>query len=870
MIRILFPTLFLALCAGDIPSQAADEATPGVTDHDVIPRLLLRCTVCHGTRRQEGDLDLRTKASMLKGGKSGPAMVPGDADNSLLLQKVLAGEMPPKSDLVKVSVKPMPTAEVELLKQWITAGAPESGGRADIATADEDPLVSDGDREFWSFQTPTRPEVPAVNHADRVRHPIDAFILKKLEDHGLTFSPDANKTVLIRRVYFDLTGLPPSSEEVEEFLADDGPQAYERLVDRVLESPRYGERWGQHWLDAVGYSDSEGVTEQDDLRPLAYRYRDYVIRAFNADKPYDRFLLEQIAGDELEPYDLSKPLIPSVYDNLVATGFLRMVPDGTTPGITGFVRDRLEVIDSAMEVLSSTVLGLTMGCARCHSHKFDPIPQRDYYRLTAVFKGALDEHDWLKPQPLEGTIPRYLDFVAKDGSPDHGAQRNAQSITRLESRVETIEGEQRKKLIEERLSTLPEEDRQALRDLIATPVENRNSEQIELAAKYEKELDVATKPLGELGAKFPPDYKEIKSELKLRQMGARPMIRALWDRGEPSPSYMLDRGVYTSPGALVGPGVPSALTDGRTPLDLQTPWPGAKKTGRRLAFARWLTSGKHPLTARVLVNRIWRHHFDRGIVHTLDNFGKTGTAPTHPQLLDWLAVEFMERGWSVKELHRGIMKSSVYQQSSLAGNKQRDLDPDNELWSRAPFKRLEAEALRDTLLLVSGKLDLTPFGPADAVNMHRDGLITARPMEGSWRRSIYLLHRRTQPETFLETYDRPRMGPNCIERNISIVAPQALHLLNDRMIHELSAAFSERVLSEAGEDQDRRIKRAYRLAFQRPPNAEEVDEARAFLGKVADMWKSAGEVASGVSPEAKALANLCHALINSAEFLYID
>ncbi len=383
-------------------SDGASESGPAISQHDVLPILLRRCTVCHGPRRQEGGLDLRSRAAMLRGGKSGPAIVAGKPEESLLLQKIRSGEMPPRRRIIEVSIKPIETAETELLARWVGLGAPEVKIEPDVAGSRPDPLVTEKDRAFWAFHPPHAVTPPAVKQRAFLRNPVDAFVLYKLEQRGLTLAPEADRPTLLRRAYLDLTGLLPEPEEVRAFLADRDPQAYEKRIDHLLASPRYGERWGRHWLDLAGYADTEGKREQDLVRPSAWRYRDYVIRAFNADKPYDRFLLEQIAGDELADYEHAPEITPELYDNLVATGFLRMAPDPTWYNLTNFLPDRLEVIADEIDVLGSAVMGLTLKCARCHSHKFDPIPQRDYYRLLDVFKGAFDEHDWMKPNWLSG------------------------------------------------------------------------------------------------------------------------------------------------------------------------------------------------------------------------------------------------------------------------------------------------------------------------------------------------------------------------------------------------------------------------------------------------------------------------------------
>jgi mono/diheme cytochrome c family protein len=798
------------------PKTLEPAAASAVTQHDAIPILLRHCTACHGLRRHEGGLDLRSRAAMARGGKSGPALIPGKPEESRLIQKVRAGQMPPPDRLVEASVKPLDPDEIDTLARWIATGAPEVAIEADVATTSPDPLVTDKERDFRYFRPPPPVAVPTVLHRERVRNPIDAFVLQQLERKGLTLAPEADRITLMRRACLDLAGVPPEPEEVRAFAADADPDAYEKLIDRLLKSPRYGERWGRHWLDLAGYADSEGKREQDLPRPHAWRYRDYVIRAFNSDKPYDRFLLQQIAGDELTDYEHAAEITPEMYDDLVATGFLRMAPDATWANITGYVADRVDVIADEIDILGSAVMGLTMKCARCHSHKFDPIPQRDYYRLLAVFKGAYDENDWLKPAVQAGLGPLSQDVLGG---------RQLPYVTTAEVRA---------------------------RD--------------EQNARIRLEIDALKSGKG--ADKVQAQVRALES-----QRLPEPKIQALWDRGEPSPTYIYRRGDPQSPGRLVGPGVPSVLTDGKTALDVKPPWPGAKKTGRRLAFARWLTQPDHPLTARVAMNHLWKNHFGAGIVRTVGNFGKAGTPPTHPDLLDWLAREFVRRGWSFKEMHRLLVTSSTYRQSSAATAERDKLDADNSLLSRMPLARLDAEALYDSLLLVAGRLDETRFGPADGVEARGDGLITPTESPRGWRRAIYLRQTRKQLPTHLENFDYPQMNPNCIERRSSTVAPQALHLMNNGMVHHLAEHFARRIRREAGPDPAKQIERAYLIALSRFPNDEEkqigLDALRKLTAEWARVRAATGKPDDDATRE-QALTTYCHAIVNSAGFLYVD
>lgn len=781
-----------------------------LSQHDIIPILLLRCTACHGRQKQEAGLDLRTRASMLRGGKTGPAFVPGKPEESLIVKRIQAEEMPPRQRLTEVSVKPMEAAELEKLTQWIAAGAPEIATEPDVAGTSADTMVHPHDREFWSFQPPRMGTLPTVTATNRIRNAVDAFILHKLEAKGLTLSPEADRLTLIRRATFDLTGLPPSPAEVDIFLADTRPDAYEQLIDRLLSSSRYGERWGRHWLDVAGYADCEGRREQHLPRAHAWRYRDYVVRAFNADKPYDRFLLEQLAGDELADYEHAPEITQEIEDNLVATGFLRMSPDPTWANLTGFVPDRLEVMADVMDVLGSGIMGLTFKCARCHTHKFDPIPQRDYYRLVALFKGAYDEHDWLKPE-LES----------------FGGAYNAGFGVRHLPYVTTAERQ-----------------------------------------RWQQHNDEIDKQIAALMV----EPKTPETEKQIAQLASgklpEPRVMALWDRGDPSPTYIYRRGDYQNSGTLVQAGVPAVLTDCQTAFEIKPPFAAAHSTGRRLAFAKWLTQPNHPLTSRVLVNRIWKLHFGQGIVRSLGNFGKTGDAPTHPELLDWLAQEFVRDKWSMKSLHRIMMTSNTYRQSSLVTSQQAELDPDNRLLSRMPLKRMEAEVVRDSLLLIAGELDERQFGPADAVQVRPDGLV----LSGK-RRSIYIQQLRKHPASLLESFDLPAMNPNCLQRAESLVAPQALQLLNDTSVRDMAARFADRVLKDTANEPTRQIQQVYAIALSRPPSTEEQSACLEALQQLTAEWQrpsTPGGPLGKPDAERRALATVCHTMINSAAFLYID
>lgn len=849
--------------------REAVQTEPSVTQHDIIPLLHLRCVACHGGRRKEAGLDLRTKESILKGGKSGPAVVPGEPEKSLLIQRIASGEMPPRRKLVSVSVKPMEANELKRLSKWIALELPEVKHPSVDDKNQSDALVTEKDREFWSFQPPSKVKPPQVKHSNQVRNPIDAFILRKLEQRGLTLSPAANKRTMIRRLFFNLTGLPPTPNEVEHFINDTDPLAYEKLVDRLLASPRYGERWARHWLDVAGYADSEGAQNEDRLRPHIYRYRDYVIRAFNNDKPYSRFLMEQIAGDELVDYQ-SKEVTQEVYDCLVATGFLRTAPDRTFANITNFVPDRLEVISDEMEILGSAVMGLTIKCARCHSHKFDPIAQRDYYRLTAIFKEAYDEHDWLKSQG-----PRTLPHVTSEERRHY--EKHNQLITadieQLKQKLKERTARALKTQREKGIQSLPESERETILIAFSTKASQQTDEQKILLKKHKRLLAPSPDELKKLDQEYKKKSDDLQNQMKVlkSKLKQEPRIRALWSRGSPSPTYILKRGNYLTPGRLVEPGVPEVLIQKANPFSSIMPENNRKPIRRRLAFAKWLTRPDNSLTARVMVNRIWSHHFGRGIVNTPGNFGRAGEKPSHPELLDWLANEFVRQNWSLKSLHRLIVTSNTYRQNSSITKKALQRDSDGSLLSRMPLQRMEAEVLRDTLLYLSGQLDETPFGPADPVEVRSDGLVTSKRTQKGWRRSIYIRQRRTQIPTLLENFDYPQMGPNCINRGESLVAPQALHLMNDKMVYQLAIDFASQIQAEVGPVPEAQIVQIYRKAFSRNPTAEEKTIAVDIIQQMTKTWQDSNyQQKDQIPPTQKALINYCHVVFNLAEFQYID
>ena len=844
------------LKAGAKSNAPAESEAKKLNQHDVLPIVLLRCTTCHGARIKQGGVDLRTPASMKQGGRNGPAMIPGDPGSSPMMQRIESEACPPRDLLLKFFVRRPPASEVKVLREWIAAGAPEEDIRPDVATTEPDPLVTDEDRRHWAFQPPV-----ASSDAES----IDGFILAKLEEKGLGFSPEAERDSLIRRTYLDLIGMPPSVAEWKKWHDNDDPDWHRQLVDHLLASPHYGERWGRYWLDLAGYADSEGGTSADPVREVAWKYRDYVIRAFNDDKPYDRFLLEQIAGDELLDHVNASTITEEMVNNLVATGFLRMGIDQTGSRTMNFVPERIGVISDAITVLGEGLMGLTMGCARCHSHKYDPIPHRDYYRFKAIFQGAFDEHDWLtfKNRKLIADVPERRQQFAVENPP------LAARIKQLEKELQSSIASYQIELLRQHYPEQSEADRKETLRALKIADNNRSQPQRILVEKLQvvSLLPDAEQPLSVVDAREKVLDIEVAIAKTQKKMPPPPTIRAVWDRGEPSPTYILRRGEHNKPGPLVGPGVPSVLTDGRTPFDVVPPFPdGTPRTGRRLAFAKWLTQPEHPLTARVLVNRVWYHHFGTGLVRTLENFGTKGDRPSHPELLDWLAVTFVEREWSIKELHRVVMNSQTYRQSSRITDDRRKLDPQNRLLSRMSLRRMDAEALRDSLLAVSGRLDERQGGPPDRVSVDHDGLVSVDPTDDNcWRRSVYVQYRRTEIPSMMDTFDYPEMGPNCLSRSVSTASPQSLMLMNNEHIRDLASSLADRVEAVQQENDSKSsegiIDTVYQLALSRLPDEVERQLGIDALKELQSIWKN--------KPRS-ALETYCHTILNSGAFLYVD
>jgi hypothetical protein len=857
---------FITALAAYASVACAEEAKAPDFEKDVFPVLQAKCLGCHGAEKRKAKLDLRTKAGMLKGGESGPDLVPGSAEKSELWRKISSGKMPPAGE------KKLLESEKALIREWIEAGAKDSGAAAQTAdTADKE--VTDADRDFWAFKKPIRPSIPPVVAKDRARNSIDMFILAALEKKGLTLSPEADKLTLLRRAAFDLTGLPPTPREIEEFLGDKSAEAYEKLIDRLLAAPRYGERWGRHWLDLAGYADSEGILDADYVRSAAWRYRDYVIRAFNDDKPYDRFLQAQIAGDELVDYwtafQTQKELSPEVVEGLVATGFLRCASDTSRPDFVNIKNAPgyyYQTLDDTVRIVASSTLGMTVQCAKCHSHKYDPIPQTDYYRLQAVFMSVYRPGQWVAQADRHLFVASAVQEKAKN---EHNGRIDAlvAGLRKESAELNKVFGE---RLLNERLAKLPEAIRDDVKTSLATDPAKRTDVQKYLAGKFQNELrpldpNVLVKALSDTYPEFKTKFQEVESKIKAEE-GKRitfPEIRAAYDLPGEVKTPLLRRGDYLNPGPEVQPGTLAVLATTK-PFVWMPPGKEAKTSGKRMAFANWLTQPDHPLTARVAVNRIWLEHFGEGLVATPDNFGHAGSPPSHPELLDWLATEFTTSGWSVKAMHRLILTSNAYRQTStvdpVVHAKAKQVDPDNRLLWRQRLRRLQAESLRDSILSVAGTLNGAAFGPPAPVQRKGDGeVVTQADMAGN-RRSIYLQVRRSQPLTLLQVFDQPVMETNCTRRSVSTVSSQALTLLNSDFMIQQAAAFADRVMKERPSEV---ADHAVLLAFGRPITETERVKLNTFLETQAAKYK-------GADASRRAAADLCQMLLSANEFAYVD
>jgi len=1009
---------------------SADDTVVPDFQQEIAPLLKARCVPCHGPAKQEGKLNLALPAGIKRGGEHGAAIVGHDLEKSRLWKRVAAGEMPVD--------QPLSADEQALLRRWILAGVP--GLPAEVSQK------PDGD-EHWAFQPLQKVVIPAVPSEARPCIPIDHFLAAKLKSVGLSFAPEARRETLIRRVSFDLTGLPPTLEEIDRFLNDPGDDAYEHMVERYLSSPSYGERWGKYWLDAAGYADSNGYFNADTDRPLAYRYRDYVIRSINADKPWDRFIREQLAGDELAGYRPGGDVRPEMVEPLEAVHYLRNSQDGTdsSDGNPDEVRaDKYAVLEGTQQIIGSSLFGLTVQCARCHDHKFEPFTQQDYYRLQAVIYPAFNVEKWVMPKNREistATAAERAAWEAQVQALDQEIAHRRQEFTEwarqhrqrgrelfadnfdaqrslTESWSNTVAGDaapagtpaiqldqptapaaeitqHRLHLIESgsagdrALSTrktfdwTPDDTGgwiQATFDLVAggdtapyvgyfialrdfndaQPLKGGNvlldgaaAGQAAVHVDYPGADDQARGKIGQSGytpgrnygvrvtnlgkgtfelrqivdgvledgtavlsaddlpdGAFGFEYccgrsfvvdnvlieagvpyaqlneaerelarlhetkrKELEASLKSIEARRPPPIGRLALvsdlEGKPPVVRLLHRGEYKSPGDEVQAGAPHVLAESTNPADLaQMTQVDAASTGQRLAFARWITqpdSRAAALLARVTVNRWWQHHFGTGIVATTDNLGYSGGTPSHPELLEFLAGELVRNEWSAKSIHRMILHSTAYRQSSVPRADAHRGDPDARLLSRFPLRRLDGEAIRDAMLAISGELHPRMFGPYVPTQSSPEAEIIVAETDGTGRRrSVYLQQRRTQVIAFLDVFDAPSIVFNCTARSSTTVPLQSLKLLNSDFVRARATGLANYVHPTVDVDRDTALVNAFRTAWGRTPTDDELAAAQRFLAE------QPAEYAEQPNASDAAWIDFCQMLLASNAFLYVD
>jgi hypothetical protein len=842
---------------------------------EIQPILEENCWKCHGQAMQSSRLNLSTRETALQGGAKGSAFVPGRAEDSRMYRLVAGLDKP----AMPMGGKPLTADQIAAIKNWIDQGAHwDAGVEAKAQPADtsafadlEKATLPPGARDYWAFKLPVQAPVPTVSR--QFQNPVDRFLEKSRQEKGLKPAPKADRLTLLRRAYMDLIGLPPSTEEINAFMADNAPDAWPKLIDKLLASPHYGERWGRHWLDVARYGDSGGYQNDVD-RPNFWRYRDYVIKSFNEDKPYNTFIKEQIAGDE----------IPNrTDDSLIATGFMR-----AGPRVQNRERDnperRHDYLDDVLGAIGKGMLGLTVQCARCHDHKFDPILQKDYYAMQASIFGYVELDYPLGPREEADAYMRKLTEITQKVSalrdeieelekPYHDKlaleqirQKFPENVVRAVEKpesertpgekllaIQTLESAVsiRSAAIDKVISPEDAAKKKALNDQVTA----LNKERPKAAAIAQIVTDGDWRGAAPGGGDF---TKGACPKCELEYVGAGKFIELGPGPGnyKVPPSYFLVRGDPDSRAYPTKPGFLSVITNGNAPTELR-PADG-RTSGRRLALAEWLISRDNPLPARVIVNRIWHHHFGRGIVSTLDNFGKMGEQPTHPELLDWLAVEFMNRGWSIKQMHRLLMTSEAYQMASEYNDTASAAkDPDDKYLWRYRIRRIEGEIIRDSIMAVTGTLDRTMGGPAIFPHVDEELLkaldrgIWRNQEDGPkvWRRSVYIYAKRSLPFPLVHAFDFPDQSVSFGARNVSTIPTQALMLMNNAFVLRQAQLFADRLKKEAGDDVTKQVDLAYRLALTRSPTAKELSMATDMIGSAS-------------------LVDFTDVMLNLSEFLY--
>ena len=824
------PATILSICFPHLTLFAAEPTHAEQLDFftkQVEPILSEHCYECHGNGQAEGEFNLYTRDALLKGGESGPAVDLEAPSASILLEAInYSGyEMPPDGQLSP--------EKIAILTRWVTTGAviPE---RTDVMEPPKgSPEINDETRNHWSFRPLVQPPVPTVAGANQPANPIDAFVLHRLRENGLNPNPPADRRSLFRRLHYDLLGLPPDPEEVEAFANDPDPQAYRKLVERLLKSPHYGEHWARYWLDLVRYAESNSF-ERDNPKPFVWKYRDYVIRSLNEDKPFDRFILEQLAGDELAEITA---------DSIIATGYYRLGPWDDEPA-----DPQLAMYDELDDIISTTsqaLMGLTMNCARCHEHKLDPIPLEDYYRFLAFFRNVQRYGIRSEPTVLERSV-RSIASPAEERRFQQELESYQAQVTTLRAELDAVESGIRKKLVGGEKDDFKADSVRLgiIRKYVGEHLTQQEFDQYAHTRETWTEL-----------RNHPP--RSAEQALCVKEHGADPL-----------PTHVLLRGNPKSESDLVQPGFPQVLS---VPDPEIVPPAHGESSGRRLALAKWIASPDNPLTPRVFVNRIWQWHFGRGIVRSANNFGLQGDLPTHPQLLDWLASEFIARGWSLKEMHRLILLSDTYRMSSAPNSSALEADPQNNLIWRFDMRRLRAEEVRDSILAVNRTLNLeTMHGPSIYPEIPPEVLAgQSRPgqnwptsaHEESRRRSIYIHIKRSLTVPLLAAFDVAETDFSCPVRFVTTQPTQALGMLNSSFLNEQAETFADDVLRDAGTDHTAQVSLALRRVMQREPLDREIARGTALLTSLQEEHEQ--------SPD-QALKAFCLLAFNLNEFLYLD
>jgi cytochrome c551/c552 len=809
---------------GQIPTLTEKEADAFFVE-SVKPILQKHCWSCHADDPEDigGELALTSRDAMIKGGESGPAVNLQDHLASLLVKAINYDvlEMPPDEKLSK--------EDIATLTKWVALGIPWPAAeeRAAPATHEKKEIVTEEAKRWWAFQIPQRPTLPTVKNADWCRNDIDRFILKQLEDKAFSPAREASKETLIRRAYYDLVGLPPTPEEVEKFVNSTDPQAYEKLVDQLLASPHYGEKWARHWLDLVRYAESNSF-ERDGTKPFVWRYRDYVIQSLNADKPYDKFLVEQLAGDELPNADA---------DAIIATGYYRLGQWDDEPADPE--QARFDSQDDILATTSQTMLGLTVNCARCHDHKIDPITAKDYYQMLSFFRN----------------IRHY-------GIRGHDTVLDASTVTidKAEFAEANIELNKEIDSLSKKIGAIEEKGK---KDFI--PVEH------EEFRNPERRLDLMKKRVGTLLTQGEFDeYQSLRKairETRRKLEDQKLQILCVKEQGPKAPqSHVMIRGNAHVTGEAVEPGFLSVLSPPQPEIESLD-----KSSGRRLALAKWIASPQNPMTARVMANRVWQYHFGRGIVRTSSDFGFQGSKPTHPELLDWLATEFVNNGWRLKPLHRQMMLSSAYRMSSEFNEAYADKDPENDLFWRFNMRRLQAEEIRDSILFVNAQLNHKKmFGRSMYPDLPKEVLAGQSIPGDNWersspedqnRRSIYIHVKRSLRVPILSNYDAPDPDFTCPVRFTTTQPTQALGMINSDFMHQQAAFFAASLGDLDNRELADIVRQSLLRVIQREPKPAAVEQGVALI----ESWINDEKLT-----RADAVKNYCLLCLNLNEFVYLD